>query len=373
MTGLALPPILQGTSGVGGYSNTHVEKAQRQVAVWREGIALGLNALDSADTYGGGFSEELVGNAIRGIRDRVIVATKFNPPEQDLARRIRTALEKSLRRLRTDFIDLYQIHYPNPLVRIEDVLEPLALAVDEGKIRFVGLSNFSVTEATRAKQLCPKLVISNQVEFNLAVRPTEEDAIRRHQEYGLKLIAYSPLNQGRIVASRAHRNILERIALRHGRSLAQIVLRWVTSIRGVHAVTKASTVEHLHEISDSQDFVLSQPEIDEINKLPPLAIRMVDPKVVLLKIPSQKLVYATLQDAIANPLGLEPSPVQIAALIKARGFTRPVELRSMQNGTGGYQYKIDSYDVLGQVRRYWGWVVAYGADAPMPAYVLDDV
>src|SRR5919112_6695280 len=170
----------------------------------------GITFFDTADTYGLGASEELLGAALRGRRDDVVVATKFgmdmhgrNGPDHGARasrRYVRRAVEASLRRLGTDHIDLYQLHQPDLVTPIEETLEALTELVTEGKVRYVGCSNFAAWEVVDAhwtavsRGLRP--IVSSQNEYSLYNRAAEEELVPALSRLGVGLIAYFPLAYG---------------------------------------------------------------------------------------------------------------------------------------------------------------------------------
>ena len=129
-TGIVVPAIGQGTMGIGGRFERDVSSDAECIRLLRLGVDLGLTLIDTAEVYGEGHAEELAGVALRGLRDRVVVATKFSPEHSTYEGVIRAA-EGSLRRLQTDYIDLYQAHWPNPRVPIEDTMRAMEKLVDD--------------------------------------------------------------------------------------------------------------------------------------------------------------------------------------------------------------------------------------------------
>ncbi|WP_148570746.1 aldo/keto reductase [Nocardioides caldifontis] len=173
-------------------------------------LEVGVNFFDTADTYGLGASEELLGHALQGRRDEVVVATKFgmdmqghNGPDHGARasrRYVRRAVEASLRRLRTDHIDLYQLHQPDLVTPIEETLQSLAELVAEGKVRYVGCSNFAAWEVTRAAHVARALgvpgFVTAQNEYSLYNRVAEEELVPACLDAGVGLLPYFPLAYG---------------------------------------------------------------------------------------------------------------------------------------------------------------------------------
>ncbi|HET7551188.1 MAG TPA: aldo/keto reductase [Gemmatimonadaceae bacterium] len=164
----------------------------------------GINFLDTADIYGKTLSEEYIGRAIAGRRDDVVIATKFGKPVDDERRGarpeyVKRAAEDSLRRLRTDYIDLYQIHEPDPTVPIEETLGALDELVREGKVREIGCSNFSAAELLEAEAAVAAggaHFVSVQNEYSLLHRDPESDVIPECERLGIAFLPYYPLHSG---------------------------------------------------------------------------------------------------------------------------------------------------------------------------------
>ncbi len=175
-------------------------------------IESGINFFDTADIYGAefGLSERLMGPVVAKARERMVIATKFGHTEYEspLSRLgpggsrayIRAAIEQSLERLQTDYIDLYQHHTPDPQVPIEETLEALNELIEEGKVRHIGHSNYTAEQARRAqsvaKRLGLKTFVSAQNEYNLLTRDAESDIIPAAQALGLGFLPFFPLHNG---------------------------------------------------------------------------------------------------------------------------------------------------------------------------------
>ncbi|HXP19567.1 MAG TPA: aldo/keto reductase [Streptosporangiaceae bacterium] len=180
-------------------------------AVVDAAIQAGITLLDTADTYGGGRSEELLGEILAGRRDQVVLATKFGHQHADLGYGqaagakggrgyIRRAVEQSLRRLRTDYIDLYQIHTPDPRTPIEETLSALGELVAEGKVRYLGNSNFAGWQIAEAAGVAERLgvppFVSAQNHWSLLERAAEAEVVPAARHFGLGVLPYFPLANG---------------------------------------------------------------------------------------------------------------------------------------------------------------------------------
>ena len=222
----------------------------------RAGIELGATFIDTAESYG---TEPTIGEAIRGIREKVFVASKVSPRHFRYYDVIRAA-ECSLKQLKTDYLDLYQLHWPNYTVAIVETMAAMERLVDHGKIRFIGLSNFSVAEMKRAQgQLTRARIVSNQVKYSLVCRDPEDGLLEYCRANGVSLLAFSPLATGPGVLSRADRgDVLGQVAAEVGKTRAQVALNWCVARPEVIAIFKADRAEHVRENCGASGWYLSE-------------------------------------------------------------------------------------------------------------------
>jgi diketogulonate reductase-like aldo/keto reductase len=211
--------------------------------------------IDTAESYG---TETVIGEAIRGMRDRAFLATKISPDhfrEDDC----RKAVEGSMRRLNVDVLDLVQLHYPNPDIPIEETMGTLTALIDAGKVRFCGVSNFSVQQLQEAQKAATRHpIVSNQVRYNLIHRNIESGLLQYCQAQQITIIAYSPLATSliRILDCDSAGTIAE-IARTTGKSPAQIAINWCISHENVVAIPRGGSLQHLIENGDASDWRLT--------------------------------------------------------------------------------------------------------------------
>lgn len=361
-----VPAIGQGCGRIGLTENrNHISEAEEIYAL-QYGIDIGMTFIDTAEVYGEGNSELLVGRALSGRREKVFLATKFSP-ENSSYRNVVSSLENSLRRLQTDYIDLYQAHWPNPSIPIEETMSALAKLKADGKVRNIGLSNFSKREFIQAQAcLIDSTIASNQVELNLVDRFAEQELLPFLQSQERTLIAYSPLDKGRNASGDPREVVLSRLSKKYERTTSQIALSWLISRNNVMAIPGSSNPKHLKENAMAMWLELEKNELDEIDDIfspkpvyiPCEAIR------VSLSGEGGKLVYQTQAEAIDNHLNLAPSPLELAAHIKAGDSVKPVRL--IPSAARNSEFKFDL--VEGRLR-YWAWVLAFNGEKPVPAYV----
>ena len=211
-----------------------------EVAALRLGLDLGMNLVDTAEMYGEGGAENVVGEAIRSRRDAVFVVSKFYPHHAS-RRKLVAACDGSLSQLQIDTLDLYLLHWrgPVPLEETVDTLEELARA---GKIRRWGVSNFDIDDMEELVAVPGgSRVAANQVLYNLARRGAEFDLLPWCVERGIEVMAYSPLDEGRLASHPAVRSIAQRLEI----TPAQVALAWLLRNPAVVAIPKAATAEHV--------------------------------------------------------------------------------------------------------------------------------
>jgi diketogulonate reductase-like aldo/keto reductase len=237
-SGEAIPSLGQGTWGMA----EDPRRRKEEVAALRLGIDLGMTLIDTAEMYADGGAEMLVGESIAGRRDDLFLVTKVLPENATKPGMV-AACEHSLRRLGTDRLDLYLLHWRGN-VPLEETLDAFAALVDAGKIRYWGVSNFDVVDMIELRGLTGGAdVAADQVLYNLTRRGIEYDLLPWCRKRSTPIMAYSPIEQGRLLGHRA----LKSIAARHDARPAQVALAWVLQQDGVVAIPKAANVAHVRE------------------------------------------------------------------------------------------------------------------------------
>lgn len=230
----------------------------------RAAIEHGACFIDTAETYG---TEEIVGEVIRDVRKNVFLATKVRPANFR-ARNVIEAAEKSLKRLKTDFIDLYQLHWRNYTIPLEETLGAMDRLVEAGKVRFIGVSNFTVSDLKRAqKTLTRNVIVSNQVRYSLIERTIETGLLSFCQRERITIIAFSPLGERfSNLLDRDPRGTLEVVGVRNGKTRAQVALNWILGKENVVAIPKASSVIHAVEDCGASGWRISQPDYELLSR-----------------------------------------------------------------------------------------------------------
>ncbi|MGQ0749413.1 MAG: aldo/keto reductase [Betaproteobacteria bacterium] len=252
-----MPVLGQGTW----YMGDHASKRREEIAALRLGIELGMTLIDTAEMYGNGRAESLVAEAIAGMRDRIFLVSKVLPSNAS-RKGVPRACEASLKRLRTDRIDLYLLHWASshPLEETLLAFEALQTA---GKIRNWGVSNFAAGEMEQTLALAGgDACAANQVLYNLTRRGIEYDLEPWCRKRDIAIMAYSPIEQGRVVLHRE----LQRIAERREATPAQVALAWVLRQQGVVAIPKAATPAHVRENRAALELQLAAQDLDELDR-----------------------------------------------------------------------------------------------------------
>ena len=314
-SGLRVSSLTLGTMTFGGrdkFANvgtTDVEGATRQIDMC---LDAGVNLIDTADVYSGGLSEEIVGRAVRGRRDRVLLATKARmamgdgPNDAGLSRHhIIRACEASLRRMGTDYIDLYQVHEWDGATPLEETLDALDHLVDSGKVRYIGCSNYAGWHLMKALGISERRgyqrFVSQQIYYSLQARDAEYELVPVSLDQGLGILVWSPLAGG-LLSGKYRRgeegpegsrhltdwgeppvrneeqvydiiDALVEIAEEHGASPAQVALAWTLGRPGIASVViGARTDEQLADNLGAADLVLGDEERTRLDELsaPPL-------------------------------------------------------------------------------------------------------
>ncbi len=255
-----VPVLGQGTWKMGDSRS----RRKDEVAALQHGIDLGMTLIDTAEMYAEGGAEDVVGEAIKGRRPKVFIVSKVYPHNASRAGVI-AACERSLKRLRTDRLDLYLLHWRGGIA-LSETVEGFADLVKAGKIRSFGVSNFDTADMRELQRLPGgRAAATNQVLYNLKHRGIEFDLLPWSERENLPVMAYSPLEIGPLAKSAAMR----RVAGRHNASAAQIALAWVLRRPNVLTIPKASRIGHVDENRAAADIVLGGEDLADLDSLSP--------------------------------------------------------------------------------------------------------
>lgn len=256
--GITMPTLGQGTWFMGESSSARKE----EIAALQHGIDLGMTLIDTAEMYASGGAEKVTGEAIAGRRDKIFLVSKVLPGNASRKGTV-AALERSLQRLKTDYLDLYLLHWRGgyPLSETFEAMEQL---VDAGKIRAYGVSNFDLDDMEEAAQYDNGNICVNQVLYNLASRGIEWDLLPWQKKRNIPVMAYSPLYQTRLLKSSGLKRVAERLSI----TPAQLALAWLLH-QGTVPIPKSSSLRRVEENRKAWDITLDQNVLDELDAIFP--------------------------------------------------------------------------------------------------------
>lgn len=261
-----IPVLGVGTWGVGGKSEKDASNKEESIKAIRSAIELGLTHIDTSEYYGAGFTEEIIGEAIKPYdRKGLFITSKVWMPTS--YSNVMKAFESSLKRLGTDYLDLYLIHRPNDGMDLRASMKAFEELNKRGVARAIGLSNFSVERILEARKYLSRSRISAiQNEYNFIKK--DEETLQFCQKENVIFIAYRPLMAGRLKQSVP---LLDELSKKYNKTYAQISLNWLISKDKVVTIPRASKLEHLEEISDSMGWKMN---IEDYKKLDELKVNI---------------------------------------------------------------------------------------------------
>jgi diketogulonate reductase-like aldo/keto reductase len=267
-SGHKIPVLGLGTWGIGGSMSRYVGRDEESLLALRLGLELGMLFIDTAETYAEGHSEEIVAQAVKSQRESIFIATKVSPEHLRYNDVIKSC-EISLKRLETNYIDLYQVHWPNPSIPIAETMKAMEHLAAEGKVRHIGVSNFSVQQTREAQDaLSKRSLASNQVEYSLLDRSIEPDLLPYSEREHVTIIAYTPIAKGRISqGGKGERwRLLDQIASKYEKTRIQVALNWLIAKKPVVAIPKAASVDHVRENAGAIGWQMAREDYEGLDK-----------------------------------------------------------------------------------------------------------
>jgi len=246
---------------------SHRQGREDKIAALKSGIELGINLIDTAEMYD---TEPLVAEAIRGSkRDALFIATKVWSTHLKYNQVLKAA-QRSLQKLQCSYIDLYQIHWPNPLVPIKETMRAMEKLVDEGKVRYVGVSNFSLSQMKEAEEALSKHeLVSNQVQYSLKVRKIETGLLPHCDRNSIEILAYRPVAHGALAnPSGKLKAVVDEISQRHdGKTPAQIALNWLMNkSKMIFPIPRASRPQRVTENAGAMGWNLDPEDLVKLDE-----------------------------------------------------------------------------------------------------------
>ncbi|MGC8865045.1 MAG: aldo/keto reductase [Bacteroidales bacterium] len=261
-----------GTWEMGGRMEADFSRDTHWVEIIRKGIELGLTHIDTAEMYGNGHTEEIVGEAISDIqRDTLFITSKVWTTNLEHDKLLK-ACEKSLKRLRTDYLDLYLIHFPNPNIPLKESMKAMNRLVELKMVRQIGVSNFTRRELEEAVKYSSYPIVANQIEYSLLARNkgtyvdgAENKIIPYCQHNQITVIAWRPLGKEKFSLLSSHPLIIE-LSRKYDASAAQIALAWLIAQEGIITIPKTGNIQHLEENAAAMRLKLEKEDLDRLSK-----------------------------------------------------------------------------------------------------------
>lgn len=260
---LTLPKIGFGTWKIGGGMSPNRSIDAKSLAALRSALEIGYTHIDTAEMYGGGHAEELIAEAIHGSgkrREKLIITSKVMPENlrhEDVLR----SCDASLRRLRTEYLDIYLIHWPRAGGKYDETFRALNKLVRDGKVKYLGVSNFNLKLLRQAQELCETPIVTNQVPYSLSDRSYMRNGVLEYcQQNDILLMAYEPVDKGHLHSSKT----LEAVARAHNASIFQIALAWLIAQPRVVTIPMSFNPAHIKENFDAADIELTPTEIEQL-------------------------------------------------------------------------------------------------------------
>jgi diketogulonate reductase-like aldo/keto reductase len=265
-TGIEVPLLGQGTWMMEGKRSTDNEAIQ----ALKLGLDLGMTHIDTAEMYGNGHVEEIVASAIKGRRDEVFLVSKVLPSNASFQGTL-DACRRSLRRLETEWLDLYLLHWPSSYP-IGETMRAMEKLVDDGMIRYIGVSNFDLEELQEAEQALSKHRIScNQVLYYLGNRGVEQRLLPYCAKQGIALVGYSPFGHAGFPSLQSKEGqVLAEIGAQYGRTPRQVALNFLTRHPNTFSIPKARRIDHVRENSAGVGWELSANDVAAVEQAFPL-------------------------------------------------------------------------------------------------------
>ncbi len=269
-TNIKVPIIGQGTWMIESSRSSRGDLNRLAIETLQLGLDLGLTHIDTAEMYGNGKTEELVGQAISGRREEVFLVSKVLPSNATYEGTIKSC-KRSLINLKTDYLDLYLLHWPSTYP-IDETMRAMEKLVVDGLVKFIGVSNFNLKELQEAEQVLQNEGIAcNQVLYHLGYRAIERSILPYCIKQGIAVVGYSPFEHGNFPSPKStHGKVLVEIANRHGRTPRQVALNFLSLHSNIFTIPKTSHPERVKENSESIGWDLTNEDIEDINRIFPV-------------------------------------------------------------------------------------------------------
>ena len=351
-----------GTNGIGNFQNNNPDKTHNLQKIYQFALERGINLFDTAELYGEGYAEFILGETFKKKREQIVISSKVNP-DNCTHFGLKRSIKESIKRLGTDYIDLYQIHWINPFVELEEtftILEELVLA---GYIRAIGVCNFSISMVAQTSKYLKKIKISsNHIEINLFNQYEALKNLHYYQENKISIIGYGVLNHLNLNFTKKQQAFLDDLQKEYNKTLSQILIRYFTSLESIILLSRTDNIEHLKTNVGSFDFNLTAKQRQQFYKLFQYKFQTIPMEKI--KIPQQFKKFNNFE-IFKNQNNLIPSPLTIAQTFVKYNYFKPLKLLEKND-----YYYLDSYDFYGELKKYLAWRILYDFSKPIPSIVF---
>jgi diketogulonate reductase-like aldo/keto reductase len=351
------------TLGLGtgtGFKKDSCKSQKEFFDVFDASIDSGINWIDTAESYANSYAESLIGKYSKASSHNFYVASKFSPINAT-NKKLRQACESSLKRLNRECIDLYQIHWMNYDIPISETMETLASLRKEGKIRAIGVCNFSDTEILNCND---DFIASNQIEFNLFNRIAEEGLLSFHKQRDLISIAYSPFDGIKgLLPESEKKKILSTLMTKYSATSFQIALSFLASYQNMLITFSSTNSNHIIENTNLLD--INKKDLKLISQIFLSSVKLIDPKSIKILSTKSNKFYENLYEAEINKYDYFPGVEELSKEFLMSNNFKPIKVKKIED-------KHFEFELTGGMMRYWSWIKANSDQKPILAAVTNE-
>lgn len=353
-----------GTNSIGNFQNNSREKTHNRQKVYKFAQDHGINLFDTSELYGEGYAEFILGETFKKKREQIVISSKVIP-DNCTHFALKRSIKESLKRLGTDYIDLYQIHWINPFIELEETFSTLEDLVLAGYVRAIGVCNFSIPMIIQAIKYLKKVKLSsNQIELNLFNQYEVLKNLNYYQENEISILGYGILNHLNLNFTKEQQKFLDGLQKEYNKTLSQILIRYFTSFENTIILTRTDNIEHLKKNLNSFNFNYTPKQRQQFYNLFKSKVQNIPMKKI--KIPKQ---FKRLNnfDIFKNHSNLIPSPITIAQTFVKYNYFQPLKLLEKSG-----DYYMDTYDFYGELKKYLAWTLLYDFSKTIPAIIFKE-
>lgn len=363
--GLNLPQIGIGTIGAGPVTTATSDSIRKRIDLFAQACDLGANFFDTGEDYEEGHAEIVLGQFAKNRRHELIIASKFAPNHASEGQIVRAA-ENSLRRLGTDYIDIYQMHWPNSDVALDEMMRGLERLVSDGKVRYIGVGNCSLKFARQAQDCLQRgRLVSTQFKFNALDRPTlvEPNFFEALVEADCAGLGYGLFGQGHLSLGVEALRTVDRLCAKYEISKNQLLIAWALTFPRMCTLIRSMNPAHLRSNILAAEVQLDPVDVHLLSDCFQVEVRQIqvsDIRVLDSDADPTHKIYLNLVEALANRYDMRPSVQTLAAEIEDGEPFRPV----------GVVARDGRYELIQGRMRFWAWCLLHGEQSTIPCIVM---